>query len=242
MNASDNLMKNKNLILFVSGISISLLVGCGGGTGGSDDTSGGGPTEVAAGMVRFQPDFPPEQIEGTPVEGDLSNVEPVPGRPPSLSMPSGVQLISGRKPVTSSDDMPIIGDLSYITDGEKLAGEGYYVELMPGPQWVQIDLEEPKEIFGIWLWHYHLQARAYQSVVVQISNDENFATGVTTVFNNDYANAWGFGRGRERPYLESRYGKPIQVNGVSGRYVRLHANGNTANDMNHFIEVEVYGR
>jgi hypothetical protein len=235
-------MNKKIIFTLISGISLSLLAGCGGNAGGGGESDGSETVEVAAGLVRFQPEFPPEQIEGTPVEGDLSNVEPVPTRPPSLAMPGGVQLISGNKPVTSSDDMPIIGDLSYITDGDKLAGEGYYVELMPGPQWVQIDLEEPKEIFGIWLWHYHLQARAYQSVVVQISNDENFATGVTTVFNNDYTNAWGFGRGRERPYLESRYGKPIQVNGVTGRYVRLHSSGNTANDMNHFIEVEVYGR
>ena len=29
---------------------------------------------------------------------------------------------------------------------------------------------------------------------------------------------------------------------VKGRYVRLYSNGNTSNDTNHYIEVEVYGR
>lgn len=232
-------MKNKTHLLLISGITISLLAGCGGA-----DTEGGtdGATAPESGESRFQPEFPPEQIEGTPEEGDLANVEPVPSQPPTLRLPSGATLISRDKPVTSSDDMPIIGDLSYITDGNKRAGEGYYVELMPDHQWVQIDLEEEHEIHGIWLWHYHRQERAYHEVVVQISNDENFESGVTTVFNSDYANSLGFGRGRDRPYLESRYGKPIRVNGQDGRYVRLHSSGNTANEMNHYIEVQVFGK
>jgi len=29
--------------------------------------------------------------------------------------------------------------------------------------------------------------------------------------------------------------------GTKGRYVRLHSQGNTSNDQNHYIEVEVYG-
>jgi hypothetical protein len=28
---------------------------------------------------------------------------------------------------------------------------------------------------------------------------------------------------------------------VKGRYVRLYSNGNTSNDLNHYVEVEVYG-
>jgi len=29
---------------------------------------------------------------------------------------------------------------------------------------------------------------------------------------------------------------------VKGRYVRLYSNGNTTNKMNHYIEVEVFGK
>ncbi len=232
-------MKNKHLIVILSGITLSLLTGCGEAENG--EAPGAGTQEQAAGQVRYQPEFPPEQIEGTPEEGTLGNVVGVPQQPPSLSLPAGAELVSRDKPVTASDPMPIIGDLSYITDGDKRAGEGYYVELMPGEQWVQIDLEAEHEIHGIWVWHYHRQERAYLSVVVQISNDEDFLSDVTTVFNNDYENALGLGRGRDRPYLESRYGKPISVDGVRGRYVRLYSAGNTANDMNHYIEVEVHG-
>jgi hypothetical protein len=28
---------------------------------------------------------------------------------------------------------------------------------------------------------------------------------------------------------------------VKGRYVRLYSNGNTTNDLNHYVEVEVHG-
>ena len=158
-----------------------------------------------------------------------------------MMVPEGTALLSSGKPVTSSDDYPIIGDLSYITDGDKQAGEGYYVELMDGPQWVQIDLGAPAELHAIWVWHFHSQRRGYHDVIVQVSNDEDFNTGVTTLFNNDYDNSSGQGRGSDRPYVETRFGKPIDAKGVSARYVRLWSNGNTANDMNHYIEVEVYG-
>ncbi len=235
-----NFMKNISFVVLLSGVSLALLSGCAEPGNGTERAEGAGG-EPEAGQVLHQPDFPPEQIEGTPEEGELANVEGVPQRPPSLRFPAGAEIVSREKPVTSSDDFPIIGDLSYITDGNKRAGEGYYVELMPGPQWVQIDLEAEHEIHGIWVWHYHRQERAYRSVVIQISNDENFESGVTTVFNNDYENNLGLGRGRDRPYLESRYGKPIRVDGVNGRYVRLYSDGNTANEMNHYIEVQVFG-
>jgi hypothetical protein len=42
--------------------------------------------------------------------------------------------------------------------------------------------------------------------------------------------------------VDSRYGKLIDAKGSSAQYVRLYSNGNTANDMNHYIEVEVYGK
>ena len=43
-------------------------------------------------------------------------------------------------------------------------------------------------------------------------------------------------------YLEKNEGKLIDAKGTRGRYVRLYSNGNTSDDMNHYIEVEVYGK
>jgi hypothetical protein len=34
----------------------------------------------------------------------------------------------------------------------------------------------------------------------------------------------------------------IDAKGVKGRYVRLYSAGNTSNKMNHYIEVEVWGK
>jgi hypothetical protein len=50
------------------------------------------------------------------------------------------------------------------------------------------------------------------------------------------------GRGSDSPYVETRFGKLIDGQGTSAQYVRFYSNGNTSNDMNHYIEAEVYGR
>lgn len=201
---------------------------------------GGG--SILAADKALSTDIPPEQIEGTPMPIKLSKLEKSPTKAPTVYVPNDTKLISKGKEVTSSDDFPIIGDLNYITDGEKLGGEGYYLELIDGLQWVQIDLESSSTIEAIWLWHFHSQARAYHDVIIQISDDPNFESGVTTLFNNDTDNSSGLGKGSDRPYVESRFGKLLDVNGKKGRYVRLYSNGNTSNSMNHMIEVEVYGR
>ena len=186
-------------------------------------------------------DFPPELIEGTPKAMSVPNLVNAPDQAPVFFVPQGTALLSRGKKVTSSDDNPIIGSLDLITDGDKQAGEGYFVELLDGLQWVQIDLEKSTAIHAIWLWHYHSQRRAYHDVIVQISNDPEFKTGFTTVYNNDYDNSAKFGVGRDNPYVESRFGLLVDGKGTHGRYVRLYSNGNTSNEMNHYIEVEVYG-
>ena len=109
------------------------------------------------------------------------------------------------------------------------------MELAPGKQWVQIDLEKEASIYAIIVWHFHSQERAYRDVVVQVSNDPTFSKDVTTVFDNSAA-------GKDRPYIENYQGKLIDAKGVKGRYVRLHSNGNTTNKLNHYIEVEVFGK
>ena len=128
-----------------------------------------------------------------------------------------------------------------ITDGEKEAGDGYFVEMAPGKQWVQIDLGARYALHAILAWHYHSQARVYRDVIVQVSDDKDFISGVTTVFNNDHDNTSGLGAGKDKEYIETFDGKLFDPKGVKARYVRLYSGGNTSNDMNHYVEVEVYG-
>jgi hypothetical protein len=107
---------------------------------------------------------------------------------------------------------------------------------------VQIDLNKTGEIYAIAVWHYHRQERAYKAVVVQVSDDPTFKSGVTTVFNSDFQNIHKLGAGQDKAYIESNLGKLIPVNAVKGRYVRLYSAGNTSDNGNHYVEVEVYGK
>jgi len=186
--------------------------------------------------------FPKPMFIGTPVATKLPNLEK-PGDPQKvLKVPEGVKKISRDKPVTGSDDLPIIGELDYITDGDKDGADGSYVELGPDQQWVQIDLEKEHEIYGIVLWHFHKNARAYIDVIVQLSNDEEFKKDVTTVYNNDHDNSSKMGKGDDKAWIETNHGRIIEPNGKKARYVRLYSKGNTANEMNHYVEVEVFGK
>jgi hypothetical protein len=136
---------------------------------------------------------------------------------------------------------PVIGEVEYATDGEKSGEDGYFVELGPGKQWIQIDLRESASLQAVLIWHYHSQARVYRDVVVQVSEDKDFISGAVTIYNNDHDNSSGLGVGKDKEYIETNEGRLIDPKGVKGRYVRLYSNGNTANDMNHYVEVEVYG-
>ena len=159
-----------------------------------------------------------------------------------IMVPAGTTNIAKDKAVTSSDDFPIIGDLEFITDGDKDGEEGYFVELAPKKQWIQIDLAKPSEIFGLCIWHFHSQARAYHDVIIQVSDDPDFVDGVKTVYNNDHDNSANLGVGKDFAYVETYKGKYIDAKGVKGRYVRLWSAGNSTNAMNHYIEVEVFGK
>ena len=196
---------------------------------------------VASSRVPLQTGLPPELIEGTPKPINLPSLVPAPTKAPEFHVPEGTILLSRGKPVSGSDESPLIGSLDLITDGDKEAGEGYFVELLDGLQWVQIDLEKSAAIHAIWVWHFHSQKRAYHDVIVQISDDPDFRTGVTTVYNNDYDNSARMGGGGDHPYVETRFGRVVDGRGTKGRYVRLYSNGNSSDSMNHYIEVEVFG-
>jgi len=205
------------------------------------------PTAPAntAGLVPIDIKLPKPMFVGTPQDTKVPNLEKPLGkaRPPFLA-PEGTTNVALNKPVSSSDEEPIIGEIEMITDGDKEAADGSYVELGPFVQHVTIDLEGMYDIYAIVVWHYHKQARVYFDVVVQVADDADFITNVKTVFNNDIDNSAGLGVGTDKHYTETNEGKLIDVlsKGIKARYVRLYSNGNTSNDLNHYIEVEVYGK
>jgi len=203
------------------------------------------PVADTAGMVPIDIKLPKPMFVGTPQDTKVPNLEKPLGkaRPPFLA-PEGTTNVALGKPIASSDEEPIIGEIEMITDGDKEAADGSYVELGPFVQNVTIDLEAMYEVYCIVVWHYHKQARVYFDVVVQVADDADFITNVKTVFNNDIDNSAGIGVGKDKHYTETNEGKLIDVlaQGIKTRYVRLYSNGNTSNDLNHYIEVEVYGK
>ncbi len=194
-------------------------------------------------LVPLAIELPKPMFVGTPQDSRVSNLEKPLDKPrPPFLAPPGTTNVALGKPVTASDEEPIIGELEMITDADKEATDGSYVELGPFRQHVTIDLEAENMIYAIVLWHYHRQPRVYFDVVVQIADDPDFTKNVITLFNNDIDNSAGFGVGKDMHYTETSEGKLIDAKGVQGRYVRLYSNGSTSDDLNHYIEVEVYGK
>lgn len=193
--------------------------------------------------VPVEIDLPKPLFVGTPQDNRVANLEKPKGRPrqPFLAPPGTTNVAQG-KPVTSSENDPLIGTLEMVTDGDKEAAEGSFIELGPGVQHITLDLEGEYEIYAVLIWHYHQQPRVYFDVVMQVSNDPHFRRGVRTLFNNDIDNSARLAKGRDRHYTETNEGKLIDARGVQARYVRLYSQGNTSDDLNHYIEVEVYGR
>jgi len=230
----------------------------------TSDAAEGGATEPApaaaeAGeaasneeMVELELELPNPAFAGTPKEIPTgTRMKPPTGKDrPPFFVPKGIKLLSADAPVTSSDDNIFIGSVEMVTDGDKEPLDGRWVELAPGLQWVQIDLEKQAEILVIVVWHQHLEAKVYRDVIVQVSDDPEFKKGVTTVFNNDYDNSAKMGEGKDFEYFENYEGLLIDCAktvdgkkvGVKGRYVRCYSNGSTSDPANHYTEVEAWGR
>ena len=187
--------------------------------------------------------LPKPAFKGTPkhIPPGTNLEKPRKGPRKPFMAPKGTKLLSFKLPASSSDDEPIIGEVEFLTDGDKEANEGSYVELGPGVQWVQIDLKKICAIQAVVVWHYHANARVYHDVVVQAADDADFITNVRTIYNNDHDNSAGLGLGTAKEYWETYEGRLLEAKGVKARYVRFYSNGSTEDDQNHYTEVDVYG-
>jgi len=232
-------------VAFVAGVAVTLVQAEEARAEGAQPAVGPRGEKLAA----LDIELPRPLFQGTP-----KHIKPAPTlekyvekpRPPFFA-PEGCTNLAQDKKVTSSDPAPIIGELTMITDGDKEGYDGSYVELGPSMQWAQIDLGRPADIYAIVVWHYHAEGRVYHDVVIQVADDPDFIENVRTIYNNDFDNSSGLGLGKQLEYIDDYRGKLIDAKNkqgqpVRGRYVRLYSRGNTSNDLNHYVEVEVYGR
>ena len=188
--------------------------------------------------------LPAPAFKGTPKEMQLGpNVEPLSDKPRApMMVPAGLKNIAPGSKISCSDKNVPADNLAKLTDGDKDASDQSIIFLRKGTQWVQMDFGSAQEIFAVVIWHAHNMAKVYHDVIVQVADDADFIENVRTVFNNDSDNTSGLGVGTNREYFETYEGKLIDAKGVRGRFVRLYSNGNNSNELNHYIEVEVYGK
>lgn len=144
------------------------------------------------------------------------------------------------KSVTGSPDSVSAADALAITDGIK--GADNYVGAGENLRWIQIDLGQQYDINRVKVWHYYADGRTYHDIIVQVSNDADFSSGVITVFNNDSDDSGGLGAGTDLEYTEGPDGKTIDFETISARYVRFYSNGSNGGypPANHYVEAEVW--
>lgn len=190
--------------------------------------------------------LPPPAMKGTP-QALPTNTTAAPltsdVRPPFLA-PAGVANVALNKPVSASDTNLINGELRQITDGKKETFDENVVTLRRGLRWIQIDLQGEYKLYAIVVWHDFTTPVVYRDVIVQLSDDPQFKTGVATVFNNDQQNTSGLGAGADREYFENSLtgeGKLIDAKGQQARYIRCYSKGSTQSAFNNYVEVEAYG-
>jgi len=190
--------------------------------------------------------LPPPALKGTP-QNLPTNTTALPftdKTPAPFYAPKGVKNVALGKPVTASNPTPISGEVQQITDGKKQAFEENVVTMRKGLQWVQIDLQGEYNLYAIVVWHDFTTAMVYRDVIVQVSDDPEFETGVHTLFNNDQYNRSGLGAGTDREYFENPLtgeGKVVDAKGIKARYVRCYSHGSTDSALNTYIEIEAYG-
>jgi len=151
------------------------------------------------------------------------------------------------KDITASEKDPIRGDLDQITDGLKLSDEFDYVELAPELGWVQIDLEQPRAIHAVVIWHFYKNATIYNDVIVRVADDAAFTTNVRTLFNNDHDNSAKMGKGGDKAFYTRWWGEIVDArganyDGTTARYVRVYTGAGMEDEPPRFVEIEVYGK
>lgn len=186
-------------------------------------------------------DIPAPTLKGTPEQLPTGpNIEPNSDKAPeALMIAKGAKNVALGKTVTTSVK-PFTGEVEQITDGKKEAFDYDTVEMKKGSQWVQVDLGEPCKIEAIAIWHDHRYIQVTYDVIVQVSDDPEFKSGVTTIFNNDTDNSSGQGVGTDREYFERHFGRVFDGKGAKGRYVRAYTKGSHLSALNCWQEIEVY--
>ena len=192
-------------------------------------------TVHAQDKVPLKTDLPPPLFVGTPVPINVPNLEPKVTKWPEFMVPAGTTNLALGKKVTASDSDPVVGTLDLVTDGDKAAMKVHGLNLGPASNGCKL-IWRKRRIFMPSPSGIIIRRRGCITMwSCKFPMTRLSAPGVTTVYDNSAS-------GTDHPYIETNFGKLIDAKGVKGRYVRLYSNGNTTNKLNHYIEVEVFGK
>ncbi len=185
--------------------------------------------------------LPAPTLKSTPEDLPTGpNIEPNPDKPPvALIVTKGSTNVALGKSVTTSVN-PFTGEALQLTDGKKEAFDYDTIEMKKGSQWVQIDLGEVFIIEAIAIWHDHRYIQVMHDVILQVSDDPEFKTGATTLYNNDTDDSSGLGIGTDREYFERNFGRVFDGKSTKARYVRSYTKGSNLSALNSRQEIEVY--
>ena len=201
---------------------------------------------LQAEKVAIKFELPPPHSSGTPKEIKSDNLEPDPGpgklRPPIMVEPEFAKKLTTEDTKVTTSEEAVTGDNEYVVDGDKTPDATCMLQLPGGVQWVQLDLGAEKTVSAVCVWHDQGDDRVYKDVIVQLSNDEKFASGVTTIFSNDHDDSAKIAKGTEKEYRERNDGRPIDAKLTKARYVRCYSNGSSSEPVNNYIEIEVFGK
>lgn len=186
--------------------------------------------------------LPAPTLKGTPEQLPTGpNIEANSDKAPAaMQIAKGAKNVALGKKVTTSVKPFSETQPDAITDGKKEAFDYDTVEMKKGTQWVQVDLGESFKIEALAIWHDHRYIQVMHDVIVQVSDDPEFKTGVTTLFNNDTDNSSGLGVGTDREYFERHWGRVFDGKGTKARYVRGYTKGSHLSALNCWQEIEVY--
>lgn len=170
--------------------------------------------------------------------------------PKALADATETNVALGQATVTTNGVVTNAASLKLLVDGDRTTSNYDLIDVSSGPKWVQLDLGEAFPVTKVNVLNDYnpTTPRTGRGIIVQLSNDPTFTTGVSTIFNNDSSNAAGQGAGTDSTYLEPTdgSGKTIALSSpISARYVRSWANGHVRSDasvqkVNTPVELEVY--
>jgi hypothetical protein len=222
----------------------SVLLAAGPSVSRADDAAAPKAPTAGQGLVPLDLQLPSPAFKGTPKDVPISSyVEPLSDKPrPPLMVPAGLKNLAKTAKLSCSDKNATSDMLAKLIDGSKEASDENVILLRKGTQYVQMDLEQPSEIFAIAIWHAFASAKVYRDVIVRIADDAGFTKNVRTLFNNDQDNSSGLGVGKDKEYFETHEGKLINAKGVKGQFLRFYSKGSTESGLNEYSEIEVYGR